>query len=408
MSQGKVILGCRTSNLKIMFNTKSLQIVAALAVLVILSISCKNNIERVSGKPCGIGTNNHPNSSKYQRIVDKFIEAGVPGVSVTVISPEGTWSGTGGMADVQNKISLTPCNTLRVGSISKMFTAATILKLQEAGILNITDKINKYIPRSITDHIANANEVTIEQCMSHRSGITEYLTESTKNGILNLVIVKNSAEENLKLIYEKNADFLPGKGMVYTNSNYLLLSAVIKYATNKKAYDVVTEKIIAPLGLQNTFASTTIPNTLSKAYYDEKNNGIMKDVTYLDNNAMGGEGQLDGGIISNSYDVAKFLEALLTGKIISQQSLSQMQTFNDIPTDQLPPELQYYKQYGLGLMKAETDHGTAIGHNGDVYGFSGKAFYFPVQKITLVILLNEFSEKSQAVLNAKETFNYVF
>lgn len=391
-------------------NTKTIGVVKvlALAILVILTMCCKKNKEGVENEPCGIGANHHPNSSKYQRIVDKFMEAGASGVSVTVISPQGTWSGTGGKADVQNNINLTPCNTLRIGSMSKVFTAATVLKLQEAGVLNITDKINKYVPRSITDHIANANDVTIEQCMDHRSGITDYLTASTISAILNLSIVKNSAEDNLKLIYGKSADFPPGENMVYSNSNYLLLSEVIKCATGKKAYDVVTEKIITPLQLQNTFASTTAPNTLSKSYYDTDNNGIMKDVTNLDNNAMGGEGELDGGIISNAYDVAKFLEALLTGKVVSQQSLTQMETFYDIPPGRLPLNLRYYKQYGLGLMKGETDHGTVIGHDGSVYGFIGKAFYFPEQKITMVILLNGFSNKVQAVLDAKETFNYLF
>ncbi len=168
------------------------------------------------------------------------------------------------------------------------------------------------------------------------------------------------------------------------------------------------EKVISPLQLQNTFAGTILPKTLSRGYYDVDNNGIMKDLTDIDNNAVGGIDELDGGIISNSYDIAKFLEALLTGKLISSSSLAQMETFKDINPSDLPPDLKYYKQYGLGLMKAETDHGTVIGHDGHVYSFIGKAFYFPVQKITLTILLNGYSQKVQAVLDAKDTFNDVF
>ena len=380
--------------------------VVALAILALTASCSKKDV--LPEPQCTIGSNNHPNGSKYQRIIDKFMQAGASGVSVTVISPEGTWSGCGGKADIQKNIDLTPCHTLRIGSISKVFTAATIMKLQEEGVLNIKDKINKYIPGSITDQIANANDATIEQCLNHTSGITDYLNATTIQAIIQHQIVKNSAGDNLKLIYGKKADFPPGQGMIYSNSNYLLMSEVIHYATGKDAFDVVREKVIVPLQLQNTFASTTVPATLTRGYYDVNNDGIMKDLTDIDNAAVGGADELDGGLISNSYDVTKFLEALLTGKLISQASLAQMETFIDIDPINLPDDLKYYKQYGLGLMKAETDHGTVIGHDGHVYSFIGKTFYFPVQKITLTILLNGYSQKVQAVLDAKDTFNYVF
>ncbi|PSL45586.1 alkaline D-peptidase [Chitinophaga niastensis] len=390
---------------------KTIQVlkVVVLAMFILFTISCKKNKDSpVPPTACNLGAGNHPNRNNYQRIIDNFMNAGAAGVSVTVISPEGTWSACGGKANIEDNIDLTPCHTLRIGSITKVFTAATILKLQEEGVLNIKDKINKYIPGSITDHIANANDVTIEQCLNHTSGIRDYLDQNVISGILNKQIIKYSAEENLKFIYDKSAYFSPGKGMIYSNANYLLLSTVIKYATGKNAFDVVTEKIIRPLQLQNTSASTELPGTLTRCYHDVDNNGIMKDFTYADNNAVGGVGALDGGIISNSYDVAKFMEALLTGKVISPASLAQMETFTDIDPSNLPDDLKYYKQYGLGLMKIETDQGTAIGHDGHVYGFIGKVFYLPVQKVTVAILLNGCSSKTTAVLNDKGMFNNLF
>lgn len=347
----------------------------------------------------------HPDAEKYQRIVTRFMEAGASGVSVTVRSPRGTWQGSGGHADKEKGTTMSPENTLRIGSISKVFTAVTILKLQEEGKLSIHDKISKHLPAGVTGRIANAGEATIEQCLNHTSGVREYLDESTIEGIASGRIVKYSAAQNLALVYDKPADFPLGKGN-YCNTNYLLLSEVIKAITGKSAYEVVREKVIGPLGLRHTFASVILPPSLSQSYFET--DGVMQQVSWVDNNAVGGEGQLDGGMVATSGDVAVFLEALLTGKVLSPGSLALAQTYQDIDPSTLPDELKYYKQYGLGLMKIETDQGTAIGHDGHVYGFVGKVFYLPDHQTTIAILLNGWSPSSVAVLNAKSTFNLLF
>lgn len=367
-----------------------------IAGLAMAGMSCTND---------HVPPGSHPDADKYERIVSKFMEAGASGVSVTVLSPKGGWHGTGGYADAEKGIAMSPENTLRVGSISKVFTAATILKLQEEGKLDITDKISKYLPGSITSRIANAGQASIEQCLNHTSGIREYLEESTIEGIASGKIVKYSAAQNLALVYDKPADFPLGKGN-YCNTNYLLLSELIRVVTGQSAYHVVREKIIQPLGLRNTSASIVLPASLTQSYFEME--GAMQNVTWVDNNAVGGEGQLDGGMIATSHDVAVFLEALLTGKVLSPASLARMHTYQNIDPATLPEELQYYKQYGLGLMKIETDHGTAIGHDGHVYGFVGKVFYLPEHKTTVAILLNGWSPASVAVLNAKSTFNLLF
>ncbi|MFP3598544.1 serine hydrolase domain-containing protein [Chryseobacterium sp. SIMBA_029] len=261
----------------------------------------------------------HPNSKKYQRIVDQFIAAGAVGVNITVTSPEGTWSGSGGLADREKGIRMSANNRLRIGSMTKMFASTTILKLQEEGLLNIKDKINKYLPHTITDRIANANEVTIEQCLNHRAGIRNYLQDIAP-GVFDGSIVNYSAEQTLQLIYDKPADDPVGKGY-YSNSNYLLLSLVIKKVTGKPPYQVITEKIITPLGLKNTTASTLLPDQLTRSYYAETAAEPVTEVTHIDNNGIGGEGAIDGGMISTSSDVAQFLENLLTNKILSPASM---------------------------------------------------------------------------------------
>ena len=93
-----------------------------------------------------------------------------------------------------------------------------------------------------------------------------------------------------------------------------------------------------------------------------------------------------------------------------------METFNPKPLDPsdnfVNPDLAYYKEYGLGLMKLYTEKGPALGHDGHVYGFIAKAYYLPDERVTLVILLNYYSPDPNSevmrILNQKETFNLLF
>ncbi|MDQ0783946.1 serine hydrolase [Chryseobacterium sp. W4I1] len=377
-----------------------LRFIAATVAVLIISNSCEQD-----NMPAPSAT--HPNGDQYQKIVDKFMEAGAVGVSIAVISPQGTWRGSGGLADREKNSPMTVDKELRVGSMTKMFAATTILKLQEEGLLNIKDKINKYLPKSITDRIANANEVTIEQCLNHRAGIRNYLQDISA-GVFDGSIVNYSAAQTLTLIYDKPADDPVGKGY-YSNSNYLLLSLIITKVTGKPSYEVVNQKVINPLGLRNTFASTTLPKKLTRSYYTEDPAGNnLNDVTQIDNNGIGGEGALDGGMISTASNIARFVEALITGKILTPASMQQLETFVDNDLNRLEPDLKYNKQYGLGLMKLDSDQGVALGHDGHVFGFGGKSYYFPKQKTTICILLNTWSPKVVALLNAKSTLNLFF
>jgi len=375
--------------------------------LSVLFSSCEKTENALQIADCNlnVGTD-HPQAENYRGIIDDLLEAGVPGVSVTVRSPEGIWSQAGGKADLENNIDITPCHALRAGSMSKVFAATTLLILQDEGVLSIDDKINKYIPSHITDNIENANDVTIKQLLNMTSGIRDYHGLKSILGILNLSIVKRSAEENLKTIYNKPANFKPGEKNLYTNSNYLLAALVIKYATGKTANEVVQEKIIDRFGLANTYISTATPENLSRSYYDIYDSGYMKDVTEIDMNAESGEDMLDGGIISSSYDMALFLELLMHGDILQENSLNQMKEFLEVTEDM--GDMDFLTRYGLGLMYIETDHGVGIGHYGNVYGFTGLDYHFPDDDITLSIMINGYSAKINDMIYGEEIFNHLF
>jgi D-alanyl-D-alanine carboxypeptidase len=370
--------------------------------------SCEKETETTPAQNnCHLGVKNHPDAAKYQKIVDKFMEAGAVGVSVTIKSPQGVWSSASGKADLQGNVDLSPCHTLRIGSISKTFTSAVILKLQEEGKLNVDDLASKYLPEEYIKNIRNLDKSTIRNLLQHTSGIHEYLGIEGLLAIQNLSVKRLSAEENLRSIFGKKAQFEVGKKSSYTNSNYLLLALIIKNVTKKTAYEAVTEMIIKPLGLKNTYAATDYPASLSRGYFDVFNNGLMKDLTEIDHNAVGGQDMLDGGLISNSYDLAIFMEALKTGKILSAKSIAEMEPSSVVKAD-VPEELTYIKDYGLGLFILDVDGKKAIGHGGNVQCFNGIAYYFPEQKISVSVLLNSYSKKLQTALYDKEVLELLF
>lgn len=378
-----------------------------LLVAAFLLASCEKINETVPAQVCEKGSENHPNAAQYQKMADALLAQGVVGASLTVISPEGIWSKGIGKADLKNEADMTPCHTLRVGSVSKIFAATAILKLQEEGKLNIDDKASKYLPDEFARKVANADHATIKQLLSHTSGIVEYSTLSNVLQILNLSVVKHSAEENLRSIFGKKANFDVGKRDEYSNSNFLLLSLIIKRVTGLEAYEYVTKQILQPNGIDNVYASTVIPASLSRAYYDNNDNGIMLDRTEIENNAVGGANMLDGGIIANSYDLARFHEKLMTGKILSAASVLALTTFTPVTQD-LEENLKHIKGYSLGMMKLETNHGTAIGHYGTVQSFNGMVFYFPEQKVTVALIRNSDSDKIKKFVESKAIFDFLF
>lgn len=384
----------------------SFKICASILLIAFVS-SCQKIKESAPKLTCQKGIENHPKEAKYQNLINKILETGVPGVTVTVITPEGIFSEAGGKADLKNNIDMTPCHVLRVGSVSKLFCAVTILKLQDEGLLSIEDKANKYIPKSITDQVPNGNECTIKQLLNHTAGIPEYSDIKGVLGILNQTIAKRSAEEYLESIYSKKPDFAPGTGKLYSNSNFLMLALVIKHVTGKNANDVVVEKIIQPLGLENTYMSTAQPAELARGYYDAHDNGEVIDRTEIDHNAVGGQDMLDGGVMSTSYDLAVFMRALVNGEILSPISWAQMQDFTSITQD-LGPNLAHLTEYGLGMMKVETNFGIGIGHYGSVHCFSGLVYHFPAQNLTVGIIRNGDSAQAKRFFESEELLHYLF
>jgi D-alanyl-D-alanine carboxypeptidase len=366
------------------------KLVVLFLLMVILAACRKDPAIEPSFYACGFTFNDssasNPGNASYQGLLDQMKGQGVPGVMMSVYKPaSGMWLGAAGMADIGNSVALKSCNISRVGSTVKTFTAVTILLLQEQGLLNIDDKISDYLSGTAIDKIENAKTATIRQCMQHSSGIFNYIQNlKFQTASLNDLVKVWTPDELLSYAYNKDAYFAPGEGVRYSNTNYVFLGQIIEKVTGKPFYQVFQELIFTPMNMTMTrFAALdNVPDGIIRGYVDMYSNLDLIESTYY---SGWDYYTADGGLISNPYDMSRFLYGLFSGQILDAYSLNEMLTFR-APSD---PDPEFFKiEYGLGIFKMYTSYGIAYFHSGDAIGYYANMMYFPSNGTTIVYETN--------------------
>lgn len=324
----------------------------------------------------------HPKSKKFQSILDKYTEKGLPGISLLVEDSARTWVGSSGLADIEEGTPFNPCHVSKVASITKFMMGALIMKLQEEGLININDKISEYLPPEVIERVENAEKVSIRQCMTHTTGIYDVITDGEFYlSVLNDPTKKWEGMELIEFVYDKPSESNAGVPADYSNTNTLLLSLVIDEATGQDHAELLKDRVIDELDLQNTYYHhhDPLPSSIAQGYYDLYNNGSITNIS----NYITGNGNGYNGIYSNIYDLNKFLNALLVNKtFLEPSSLDTMLTF--VPTNDVTLD------YGPGTMRRFKDLGAnyGLGHTGRDLGYSGDLFYFPNKGANMVFLVN--------------------
>jgi D-alanyl-D-alanine carboxypeptidase len=123
-------------------------------------------------------SNTHPKAGAYQQLLDTYTKRGLPGIFLLIRDQYGTWAGSAGKADIEKNIAMSPCHISKVASITKMFVATATMQLVEEGKLGLDEKINRWLPSSITGNIENASQATLRQLLNHRTGIYDIIDET--------------------------------------------------------------------------------------------------------------------------------------------------------------------------------------------------------------------------------------
>ncbi len=276
-----------------------------------------------------------------------------------------------GFADVENKQKANVNTQYRIGSISKTFTAVLVMKAAEDKKVSLSTKLSQFYPE-----IENADKITIENLLQHRSGIHNLTDEAE---FFDYYTKPQTQNQLISFIKKYPSDFLPGTKYNYSNSNYILLGFILEKIYKKSYADLVEAKISKPLKLSLTKVGGKI-NPSNNEAQSYQFLGIYQPLPETDMSIPVGA----GNIISTPTELLKFIIALENGKLITKESLKQMKNFND--------------EYGFGLVKTDVDEISGYGHEGAIDGFNSTLYYFPESKIGVSFITNQSDYESQDIL----------
>jgi CubicO group peptidase (beta-lactamase class C family) len=307
-----------------------------------------------------------------ENIVTKPITAGkVAGASVVVARRGETIVAKAfGMADLELDVPMPSDATFEIGSVTKQFTAASILLLAERGKLAVDDDLAKYLP----DYPTHGQHITIRHLLTHTSGIKGY-TEMPEFG--DLMAIRKSPQTLVQLFSAKPLDFPPGEAMVYNNSAYFLLGLIIEKLSGQSYDAFVQQNLFDLVGMTHSYycSESTIHHHHAHGYDTAGGHLVLKAAI---SHAWPYSA---GSLCSTASDLTLWLTALHGGRVLSAESYRAMTT---------PATLAdgTKLRYGFGLSLADIRGHRAIFHGGGINGFLSEAEYYPDSGVTIVVLLN--------------------
>lgn len=360
------------------------------AMIYVISLSCAgylvgNNLsQKAMGKSLAKQEKSYSTkdvNTKLQRLLDEAVsEQNIPGAVIYISTPKGKWLKASGISNVETKTRIKLTDGFSIASMSKTFVSVVVLKLVEAGKINLDKAIATYLPTNVSPHIVNSNKITVRQLLNHTSGVVEYdETDEFKQATAKRSRSEPwTASEAVEYMYDTEPQAAPGERFIYTDSNYILLELIVENVTKGTLAQATRDLILKPLGLKNTFTELREPTlgNVATGYGDRNKDG--KVVSYAEVNDGNGLG--DGALVSNAEDLAKFAQALFAKKtLLSPKMMSEMLTFKK-------NNVSY--SYGLGVERLPTPYGNSYGHTGTAYGFVTLMAYLPSKQSTVVVLLN--------------------
>jgi CubicO group peptidase (beta-lactamase class C family) len=311
---------------------------------------------------------------KMDQIFAAYDKPNSPGCAVGVIRDGNFIDRKGyGMGSLELGVLLSPQSIFYMGSVSKQFTAASVLLAAERGLLTLDDDVRKYIPE-LPDY---GHVITLRQMLHHTSGFRDFETLMYLSG--RDIADVHSKEEMLDLITrQKGLNNDPGDEWIYSNTNYFLLAEVVQRATKRSLADFAAENIFHPLGMANTrfYDDHTVVVKGRVAAYDPGTDGkfLVDWSTKFD--TVG-----PGGLMSSVDDMLLWDRNFYQNKLGKGTLVKEMQT-RGVLNDGKETE------YGFGLELSAYRGLPTVGHGGGLFGYRTGILRFPEQRFTVVCLCN--------------------
>jgi len=291
---------------------------------------------------------------------------GTPGATLAIYKDGAlVYAHAYGLSDREHKTPANVATPYEIGSITKQFTAAAVLQLQEAGKLDINTTLATYLPEA-----PHAKEVTLKQLLSHTSGMPDYLDGAD---VEQWAVKPATFDQIMARIKDKPLAFPPGSRWSYSNSGYALLGRVIEVTSHESYEHYVKTHLLAPARMTRTWTvaeESSVPG-MAKGYRHQDGKLELSPTIHAT------VGWAAGNLVSTVDDLERWNVALQNGRIVRPADYALMTTPAPGSSD-----------YGLGLFVDTLDGQPRVGHTGGSFGFTTSNQYFPRQHVQVIAFTN--------------------
>jgi len=339
--------------------------------------------------------------NEIDRIADDWIVSRrAVGTALVIAQDQAVVYASGfGVQRLPNGPPVTAETPFRIGSVTKPFTAAAILRLAQQGRVSLSDRLSKYFPA-----FPGAGDVTLYALLTHTSGIHNYTDVIGSNplGALKLMRAHTTAQWVDHIARQRPLyDFPPGTAWHYSNSGFFLLGAIVEQVFGEPLRVYLRDQFFAPLGMNETAiddGSDAAPGRARGYAHPPWSDRSFVWPWYVSLTNAGGAGALR----SSAMDLAKWMQALTSGRVVDARSWQEMMTparlsdgclasanrVNVAPSDPAG-------DYGFGVRITDFDGHRRIGHDGDIPGFEASLFTYPDDRITIAVVANTMGGASE-------------
>jgi len=314
-------------------------------------------------------------SSRIDSLFKNYDGVDVPGASVMIIKDGKVIYNRGyGVADLEANEPVTPSTCFRLASVTKQFTAMSVMILAERKKLSYDNTLSDFFP----DFSSPGKKITVRHLLNHASGLIAYedvMAESTMVPLLD--------NDVLSLLNKRDSTyFAPGTEYRYSNSGYALLALIVENASGMSFAQFLRENIFGPLQMTSSVAYekgiSTVP---SRAYgYSLRDTSDEKSFIRTDQ-SMTSSVLGDGGIYSSTEDLFKWDQSLYTTKLVSSTALDQAFTPNILPDGK-------NSEYGFGWRISTYRETRCLHHSGSTIGFRNEIQRYPEKHFSVIVLTN--------------------
>ncbi len=313
-----------------------------------------------------------PLSAKVRAAVtDVMKRTGVPSAAVGIVRDGRIeYVAAFGDARLSPPMPATPAMHYAVGSISKQFTVAAVMLLQQEGKLSVDDPVSKWFPE-----LTRANEVTLRNLMSHTSGYEDY---APQDYTIPIWTHPSSAEQIVHEWATKPLDFDPGTQYQYSNTNFNIVGLIVQKVAGEPFWTFLKTRVLDPVGLSHAIDLDTQRNLLEPTGYFRHALGPLRPALM----EAPGWYFADGELAMPVGDLLRWDISIMNESLLSHASYAEMEA---------PTRLKdgMYSNYGLGLSVGALNGHRAVSHSGEVGGFVASDIVFPDDRIAVAVLTNQ-------------------